>query len=176
MNPKMFGNEKPNNSSRNPEVDDTPSHGAAGPDACLLKTGEGASAVPARKGRSLRTMPTRVLARMHGAEQGKHPEVADELRARGYSSEMLRQVEWDYSQRKWTRNAKEAGHRKAKENSARRKRVRGRKHRRKRERRAERSVEWWRQEQRKISAKVDAGFEIVGEHYDPAARDDSCPF
>jgi hypothetical protein len=70
------------------------------------------------------------------------------------------------------KNAREAGRTRAKETYARRKRVRRRKLKRTRERRAER----WRQVQQRIAERVAAGFEIIGECFDPAALDDSCPF
>lgn len=121
---------------------------------------------------SVRRLHTNELERLHGKSKGQNREVAEELRRRGYNSKMLAGAEWGHDQRRWREVAQ-----KAHEVSRRRKKgVRRAKLKRKRDRRRQRSQERLRQNRMDLPARLKEGVEIVGENYDPAAADGTCPF
>jgi hypothetical protein len=112
--------------------------------------------------------PTKELKRIHGMCNGQNKSVEEELRRRGFSSKMLAEVQWEWGQRQWKKSAKKA----SKISTARNSKARRAKLKRKRDRRRERL----RQNRMDLLARLKEGVRIMGENYDPAAADGTCPF
>jgi hypothetical protein len=166
-------NDQLNNFSRKPLEQGGQEEGFPGPEGNPLKTtpGNDGTLAPERRG-SVRRLHTNELERLHGRSKGGNHAVEEELRRRGFNSKMLAEIEWEYGQRQWCKAAKKASKiSTAKNAEARRSRLK-----RKRARRRERSRERLRQNRIDLLARLKEGIVIVGENYDPAAADGTCPF
>lgn len=117
--------------------------------------------------RDLTRTRTSTLKWRYGESKGTDKAVEEELRRRGFNSKQLAELEWDHSQKKWTKEAKKA----SVVRRAKKKAVRRRKQKRHKLRRAERR----RQEKFARIARLKQGGVITGENLDPPACDGSCP-
>ena len=118
--------------------------------------------------RPLDRLSKATLKWMYGKSQGKDIQFEDELRRRGMNSKQLAEVVWDFNQKQWTKSARKAGQRHAKQTGqAKRERRRQRRIRRRKDRRQKRLA---------VFAALKNGVVITGKDFDPSARDGSCPF
>jgi hypothetical protein len=59
---------------------------------------------------SIPEMSTRKLKRLHGESQGRNLAVEEELRRRGFNTQMLKEAEWQHAQQRWDKTIRESGH------------------------------------------------------------------
>jgi hypothetical protein len=59
---------------------------------------------------SVSEMSVRKLKRLHGESQGRDQAVEEELRARGFNSQMLEEVQWEWGQQRWEKTVRQSGH------------------------------------------------------------------
>ena len=55
-------------------------------------------------------MSTRKLKRLHGESQGRNQAVEEELRARGFNSQMLEAAQWEWGRQQWEKTVRQSGH------------------------------------------------------------------
>jgi len=83
------------------------------PDGGSSEKGPGDGARKKRKNPRLQPVSEvslRKLKRLHGESQGRNQAVEEELRARGFNAQMLKEAEWQHAQQQWEKTVRQSGH------------------------------------------------------------------
>lgn len=106
-------NGEPEDSRANPLQPGVPDAAARAPDGGSFAKGPGDGARKKRKNprfQSVSEMSLRKLKRLHGESQGRNLDVVEELRRRGFNSQMLEAAQWEWGQQQWAKNRRQSGH------------------------------------------------------------------
>lgn len=59
---------------------------------------------------SVSEMSIRKLKRLYGESEGRNLAVEDELRRRGFNTQMLKEAEWEHARQRWEKTVRQSGH------------------------------------------------------------------
>ena len=106
-------NQEPESSNQKPLQPGVSGAAARAPDGGSFEKGPGDGARKKRvnpRHQSVSEMSLRKLKRLHGESQGRDQAVEEELRARGFNSQMLEAAQWEWGQQRWERTVRQSGH------------------------------------------------------------------
>jgi hypothetical protein len=105
--------QEPGNFSEKPGEQGGQEEGSRAPKGGSSEKGPGDGARKKRKNPRLQPVSEvslRKLKRLHGESQGRNQAVEEELRARGFNAQMLKEAEWQHAQQQWEKNLRQSGH------------------------------------------------------------------
>ena len=105
--------QEPENFSEKPGEQGGQGEGSRAPEGGSFERVSGGGARKKRANprfQSVSEMSTRKLKRLHGESQGRNQAVEEELRARGFNSQMLEAVQWEWGQQQWEKTVRQSGH------------------------------------------------------------------